>query len=116
MGVQSPIFQEALRNTKSQYHNWFEWNEDGTPVYWGGFTNMPQCNKYNPDYQDYACKVTLKYIKMGADAIRLDLGENLPPEFMRKYRERIKAVNPEVLIVNEMWGFDNHREYPQLDS
>lgn len=116
MSVKSTIFQDALNNPYSKYYDWFEWDENGNPVFWGGFTNMPQCNKYNHDYQDYACHVALHYIKMGADGIRLDLGENFPPEFMRKFRKAVKAVNPEVLIVNEAWGFDNHREVPQLDG
>lgn len=116
MGAKSPIFQEALRNPCSIYRNWFEWNEKGQPIFWGGFDNMPQCNKLNPEYQDYACGIAKHYIKMGADAIRLDLGENFPNEFMSKFRQEVKAVNPEVLIVNEMWGFDNHRAVPQLDG
>lgn len=116
MGVTSPIFQNALKSPNSRYRDWFEWNLDGTPVYWGGFDNMPQCNKYNNEYQEYACHVAVYYIKMGADAIRLDLGENFPPVFMRKFRKVVKAVNPEVLIVNEAWRFDNHREFPQLDG
>lgn len=77
---------------------------------------MPQCNKYNPEYQEYACHVGVHYVKRGADAIRLDLGENFPPVFMKKFRKAIKNENPEVLIVNEAWGFDNHRMYPQLDG
>lgn len=116
MGVKSPIFQEALHSKYSKYRNWFEWNKDGTPVFWSGFDNMPQCNKYNPDFQNYACIVSEQYIKMGADAIRYDLGENFPHEFMKTIRRAVKAVNPEVLIVNEMWGLDNHREIPQLDG
>lgn len=116
MGVKSPIFQEALNNPYSKYHDWFEWDKNGNPVFWGGFTNMPQCNKYNPNYQDYACYVALHHINMGADGIRLDLGENFPQVFMRKFRKEVKAENPEVLIVNEAWGFDNHREKPQLDG
>lgn len=115
MGVKSPIFQAALTNSSSKYHDWFE-RKNGNPVFWGGFDNMPQCNKLNPDYQEYACSVAAHYVKMGADGIRLDLGENFPYEFMRKFRKEVKSVNPEVLIVNEMWGFDNHRTVPQLDG
>jgi glycosidase len=116
MGVKSPIFQDALYNPNSKYRNWFEWDHNGRPVFWAGFDNMPQCNKYNPEYQDYTVKVATHYINMGADGIRLDLGENFPPEFMRNFRKAIKAVNSEVLIVNEAWGFDNHRDVPQLDG
>ncbi len=114
MGVKSPIFKDAL-NPSSKYHNWFEW-KNGKPVFWGGFDNMPQCNKYDSAYQEYACSVAAYYIKMGADGIRLDLGENFPYEFMVKFRKEVKKLNPEVLIVSEMWGLDNHRTVPQLDG
>lgn len=116
MGAQSPIFQDALHNPHSKYHGWFEWDENGNPVFWGGYTNMPQCNKYNPEYQDYACGISIYYIENGADGIRYDLGENLPYDFMNKQRKAVKAVNPEALLVNEAWRFDNHREEPQLDG
>lgn len=114
MGIQSSIFQEALHNPKSKYRDWFEWDEKGNPVFWYGFKTMPQCNKLNPDYQQYACDICEFYLKMGADGIRLDLGENFPKEFMRKVRSRIKAINPEALIVIEMWGLATQKENPQI--
>lgn len=115
VGIQNPIFQDALQNPNSKYKDWFEW-ENNLPVFWAGFKNMPQCNKLNAGYQEYACKVSTHYIKMGADAIRLDLGELFPKEFMMKLRSTIKSVNPETLIVSEMWGLDNKRQVPQLDG
>lgn len=114
MGVQSPIFQEALHNSQSKYHQWFEWDEKGNPIFWCGFKDMPQCDKLNSEYQDYACDVCEFYLKMGADGIRFDLGENFPREFMQKLRKRIKLINPEALIVVEMWDFATHKENPQI--
>lgn len=115
MGIKSQIFQEALANTNSRYHNWFEW-KDGKPIFWSGFKNMPQCNKHNLEYQEYACNVATYYINMGADGIRLDLGECLPYDFMTRFRKKVKEFAPEVLIVSEMWGLDNHRDIPQLNG
>lgn len=114
MGAQSKFFQEALRDNFSKYREWFEWDEYKNPIFWYGFKNMPQCNKYNSDYQDYAYRACEFYINMGADGVRLDLGENLPRDFMQKLRERVKKINPEVLIVSEMWDFATHKENPQI--
>lgn len=116
MGISSPIFQEALKNPESRYHNWFEWKENGEPVFWYEFKNMPQCNKLEPEYQEYACQVAEYYISMGADGIRLDLGENFPHEFMNKMRERVKKSSPEILLVSEMWKLDTERAESQLDG
>lgn len=115
MGARSFAFQEALRKNP-KYVKWFEWDGNGNPVYWYGFKDMPQCNKYNPEYMEYTCDVARKYIIAGADGIRLDLGEKLPPEFLRRFVAFVKKLNPETLIVSEMWGFDTHREISQLDG
>jgi len=114
MGVQSQIFQEALHNPQSKYHEWFEWDDKGNPVYWYGFKDMPQCNKLSPSYQNYCCDICEYYLKMGADGIRLDLGGNFPKEFMTVIRKRIKSINPEALIVVEMWEYATHKENPQI--
>lgn len=114
MGSSSKFFQEALQNKSSIYRDWFEWNEQGDPVYWYGFKDMPQCNKLNPAYQEYAYSVCEFYLRMGADGIRLDLGETLPIEFLQRLRTRVKNLNPEALIVSEMWDFATHRENTQI--
>lgn len=114
MGSGSKFFQEALKNPNSRYHQWFEWDSQGNPVYWFGFKDLPQCDKRNLDYQEYVFEVCELYLKRGADGIRLDLGENFPPEFMRRLRKRVKSINPEALIVSEMWDLAIHKENPQI--
>lgn len=114
VGIRSEIFQKALKDRHSRYHEWFEWDDNGDPIYWYGFRDMPQCNKLNPDYQQYAYDVCEFYIHKGADAIRFDLGENLPWQFMQGLRRKIKSLNPEVLLISEMWDFATHKENPQI--
>lgn len=114
MGAQSKIFQEALNDTKSVYHDWFEWNDSNEPIFWYGFRDMPQCDKLNPNYQEYVYSTCEKYLKEGADGIRLDLGENFPVLFLRKLRQTVKDFNPQALIVSEMWDFATHKQNPQI--
>lgn len=114
MGINSKFFQEALKNPNSRFHQWFEWDDNGKPIFWFGFKDLPQCNKNNKDYQEYVFSVCEFYLKMGADGIRLDLGENFPAEFMRRLRKRIKEIDPETLIVSEMWDLAIHKENPQI--
>lgn len=113
MGAKSEFFQKALQGEK-RYRNWFEWDERGNPIYWYGFKDMPQTNKLNSDYQEYACEVVEKYVTAGADCIRLDLGEILPKEFVQRIKQRARSINPEVLIVSEMWDFALFRSNPQI--
>ena len=114
MGSHSTFFQDALAKPNSKYHDWFEWDAEGNPVYWYGFKDMPQCNKLNPDYQEYVFSVCSFYLNMGADGIRLDLGEILPAEFLRKLRQRVKFINPNAIIVSEMWDLATHKENWQI--
>lgn len=114
MGINSKFFQEALKNPNSRFHQWFEWDDNGKPVFWFGFKDLPQCDKNNEDYQEYVLEVCEFYLKMGADGIRLDLGENFPVEFMRRLRKAVKRINPEALIVSEMWDLAVHKENPQI--
>ena len=113
MGAWSNIFQKAL-NGDDKYRAWFEWDGYGNPVYWYGFKDMPQCNKLNPDYQEYCCSVIQKYLESGVDCIRLDLGETLPKEFLDRIKEKARSINREALIVSEMWDFAINRGNPQI--
>lgn len=114
MGAYSKIFQEALHNPESHYHNWFEWDENGEPVYWYGIKELPQCNKLNAEYQQYVLDVVETYIKAGADGIRLDLGEHLPKELMYKIMDRVKSINPNALVISEMWDLATENGNTQI--
>ena len=103
MGAYTKIFQEALHNPNSHYRQWFEWGENGEPIFWFGIREMPQCNKLNPEYQEYVLNVVETYLMAGADGIRLDLGEHLPSELMYKIMAKVKSINPNALVVSEMW-------------
>ena len=113
MGSRSEFFKLAMQGDE-YYRQWFEWDEKGNPIYWYGFKDMPQCDKSNKSYIEYARQVVRKYIQNGADCIRLDLGEILPKEFLLSIKEEAKTINPEVLIVSEMWDFAIRRINPQI--
>lgn len=116
VGITNKHFQEALNNPYSPKRKWFKFDSAGRPIFWQGFENMPEGNLLDEGYQNYCCDEAEIYIKNGADGVRLDLGENFPKEFMSKLRKRIKAINPEALIVSEMWDFATSRENPQMDG
>lgn len=111
MGSHSKFFKEALSNSK--YREWFEW-DGNNPIFWYGFKDLPQCNKLSVAYQEYAHYVIEGYAKLGVDGIRLDLGEILPRSFIQRLREKVKSINPEILIISEMWDLATTRENPQI--
>lgn len=111
MGAHSKFFKEAM--SSSNYKDWFEW-DCNNPVFWYGFKDLPQCNKLSAAYQEYANYIIENYIDLGIDCLRLDLGEILPVSFMQGLRKKVKEINPEVLIVSEMWDLATTRENPQI--
>lgn len=103
-----------------EYSNWYKKNADGSQSFWWGFKDLPECNTMNVDYQNSMTKVVEKYLENGASGIRLDLGENLPKEFLRAI-EKVREKHPEVIFIGEMWDIATNKSDPkifdgQLDS
>lgn len=72
-------------------------------AYHGG---MPKLNISNPEVADYVLEVAKYYIKdFGIDGWRLDVGDEIGHDFWRRFRKEIKAINPEALIVGEVWHY-----------
>ena len=101
---ESEFFKKAMAGDP-KYKKWFEWDENGNPICWSGYKDMPQCNKLEPSYQEFCCEEIRIYIENGADFIRLDLGENFPKEFLMKIKSAARKINPKVVIAVEMWEF-----------
>lgn len=97
-GVKSIYFEDP------KYSHWYKWKPNGEPVFWWDFRDLPECDTLNTNYQDEMTKVVKMYLTMGADGIRLDLGEGLPKEFLKAIG-RVKEDYPETIFIGEMWGF-----------
>ena len=112
----------SIYHDDPRYAHWFKRDPNGEYVYWWGFKDLTECDTLNPDYQDAMTDVVKRYLNMGADGIRLDLGENLPKEFLYALK-RVKDTHPDAIIIGEMWGIatDKNQEDAkifdgQLDS
>ena len=74
-----------------------------TFAYFGG---MPKLNLNNPDTADYFVNVGRYWIeKCNIDGWRLDVGDEIPHFFWKKFRNAIKAIKPEALIIGEIWHY-----------
>ena len=93
----------SIYHEDPKYKNWFKRKPNGDPVFWWNFKDLTECNTLNTDYQDAMTKVVERYLQLGADGIRLDLGENLPKEFLQAIG-RVKNKYPDVIFIGEMWG------------
>lgn len=69
--------------------------------YFGG---MPKLNLQNEETAEYFLEVGRYWIeKCHIDGWRMDVGDEISHKFWRRFRKEMKAVNPDVLIIGEVW-------------
>lgn len=115
--------QEHQEN--SRYRDWYYVDE--FPVrgeimpsyrsfsYYGG---MPKLNCRNPEVREYIFGVVEYWTReCHVDGWRLDVADEIGRDFWREFRRRVRAVNPRVLIVGEIWHFNgSYLEGDQWDG
>ncbi len=109
-------FHDILENgPDSPWIDWFrvsEWplhpyDETKPANYeaWWGLKALPAFNTDNPDVREYLMRVAEHWARKGIDGWRLDVpGEITTPGFWEEFRSRVRAINPDLYIVGELWG------------
>lgn len=65
---------------------------------------MPKLNTANPAVQDYFAHVGQYWIeKFHVDGWRLDVANEVDKNFWRKFRQAVRSVNPEAVLIGEVW-------------
>lgn len=114
-------FDDVVRNQeKSKYCDWFyhlefpverpETPED-YPTYscFAYERMMPKLDTANPEVRDYFCKVGRYWVEeFGIDGWRLDVASEVDDGFWRAFRKAVKEVNPNALLIGEVWESANH--------
>ncbi|QNK40592.1 glycoside hydrolase family 13 protein [Caproicibacter fermentans] len=111
-------FQDVLKNGgHSQYAGWFHFTEfpehGGEPKYrcFGTSPNMPKLNTSNPQLKKYLFDTVAYWMEeTGIDGWRLDVSDEIDHQFWRDFRQLVKGINPEAVIIGENW----HNSYPWL--
>ncbi len=121
----------AFQSQDSPYYTWFNFM-DYPNVYesWWGMTTLPQVNEESKELREYLLtgenSIVKKWIRLGASGWRLDVVDELPDFFVKELRQAVKEVNPEAVIIGEVWedasnkvAYSQRREYfygNELDS
>lgn len=88
---------------------------------------MPKLNTNNPVVREYLIGICEKWVReYKIDGIRLDVANEVSHMFCKELRSRLKAVNPEIYILGEIWHdampwlrgdeFDSVMNYPLTSS
>ena len=70
---------------------------------WWDLPALPKINVDNANARAYLLDVAEHWVRFGIDGWRLDVAAEVPDDFWREFRERVKAANPDAYIVAEIW-------------
>lgn len=98
----------AYHNVESPYRNWYAFgNTDDEYGAWWGIETLPCVNELDGDYLDFIIRdsdsVIAHWLNLGADGYRLDVADELPDEFIKLLRNRVKEIKPDSFVVGEVW-------------
>lgn len=104
-------FQDVLQKGKaSPYFDWFIIHGDRVDqkaVNYECFSSchyMPKWNTSNPQVQDFLIQIAVHWIQTyKIDGWRLDVSDEVSHYFWRRFRNAVKAANPECVIIGENW-------------
>ncbi len=118
-GDKSTYFQDAMKNgPSSKYWNWYKIYgfpvvQSPKPNYdsWWGFGSLPKLMvAQNPEVANYLIdSVVDKWTRAGIDGWRLDVPNEVPSDdFWRRFRNKVKGINPNAYICGEIWEDASH--------
>ena len=111
----APWLDVQEKGRESEYADWFmvqDWDEIGKQgdtrdgrFYSFAFADwMPKLNTNNEEVIDYFCKVCEGWIrKYDIDGIRFDVGNEVSHRFLKRMREHLKKIKPDIYLLGEIW-------------
>ena len=109
------FFLDAVKNgKKSKYWKWFQITNENPLKYnhFGSDRQMPKFDFSNPEVEQYFIDLAMYWMdpdqdgncEDGFDGFRCDAAIEVPHEFWKKLRIRIKEKNPEFSLLGEIWA------------
>ena len=98
----------AYNSKESPYYSWYTfYNWPNVYHSWWDFDTLPTVNKMDPAFVRYIItdedSVVAHWLRLGADGYRLDVADELPDEFIKLLRDRIKELKSDALLLGEVW-------------
>ncbi len=98
----------AVSNPNSPYRDWYDFSDfPNNYKCWWGIKSLPCVNEMTKSYIDYIISdedsVIAHWMKLGAWGFRLDVADELPDKFIHLIRKRVKELNPEGIVIGEVW-------------
>ena len=107
----------AVSDPNSPYRRWYSLHHypDDYEAWWG-IRTLPCVEELDETYLHYIIEdedsVIAHWLRLGADGFRLDVVDELPDEFVRRLRRRMRQIDPQSLLLGEVWeDASNKRAY-----
>ena len=112
------------KGTESKFFDWFVIKGDTVDQKKMNYETfaaceyMPKLNTSNKEVQEFLLNIGTHYItEYDIDGWRLDVSDEISHHFWRVFRERIKDVKPDAVIIGENWhDANNYLRGDQYDS
>ncbi len=95
-----PFFEDAYKNPDSEYYDWYEWREDGEPGTYFDWEYIANFDHRNLDVRRYLLDAVDLWAEV-VDGFRCDMAWAVPDTFWQEIRDRVKAKDPEFLLLDE---------------
>ncbi len=128
-------FKDLIKNQQqSKYKDWYfidSWPvsqaKDKYYTFANGCENMPKLNTNNEEVIQYFCKICEDWIRdYDIDGIRFDVGNEVSHRFLKRIREHLKKIKPDIYLLGEIWHdasqwllgdeYDSVMNYPLLSG
>ena len=96
----------AAQSPQSPYYPWFTFKDTGYECWWG-IPDLPAVRELDPAYceliADGEDSVVRHWLRLGADAWRLDVADELPDAFIARIRDALEREKPDAFLLGEVW-------------
>lgn len=120
----------AYQSEDSAYFSWYRFRDFPEDYEaWWGIGDLPNVNEMEPSYLEFIIGdrgVAHKWMELGIKGFRLDVADELPEEFIRLLRQKLRSMDEEAVLLGEVWedasnkiAYGKRREYllgESLDS
>ena len=107
----------AFESQASPYYPWYSfrrWPDEY--ACWWNFPTLPNVQEMTPSYAAFIAGedgVLAHWAARGATSWRLDVADELPDAFIRLLRSRVKALDPEGVLLGEVWEDCSDKQGPE---
>ena len=98
----------AYQSKESPYYDWYTfYNYPDSYNAWWSFDTLPTVKKMTPAFVEYIItgpdSVVEHWLKAGCDGFRLDVVDEIPDEFLKLLKDKIRQVKPDAFLIGEVW-------------